>query len=210
MTRLEKSYAILHILENLFPEVEVPLQHRDPFTLLIAVLLSAQCTDVRVNTVTPALFALADDPWKMSQLKAEEIEQIIKPCGLGPAKSKAIVATSKILVQDYQGVVPRDMLALESLPGVGHKTASVVLCQAFNIPAFPVDTHIHRLAYRWGLSDGSSVTRTEQDLKKLTPESKWIKAHLQFILFGRKYCPARGHHAQDCPICSLYGLRSRM
>lgn len=210
MTRLEKSYAILHILENLFPEVEVPLQHRDPFTLLIAVLLSAQCTDVRVNTVTPALFALADDPWKMSQLKAEEIEQIIKPCGLGPAKSKAIVATSKILVQDYQGVVPRDMLALESLPGVGHKTASVVLCQAFNIPAFPVDTHIHRLAYRWGLSDGSSVTRTEQDLKKLIPESKWIKAHLQFILFGRKYCPARGHHAQACPICSLYGLRRRM
>jgi endonuclease III len=210
MKKLEKSNAILQILEHNFPKTEVPLLHLDPYTLLIAVLLSAQCTDERVNKVTPVLFALADNPWKMSQLNANDIEPIIRSCGLGPAKSKAIIATSKILVHDYHGVVPRDMVALESLPGVGHKTASVVLCQAFNIPAFPVDTHIHRLAYRWGLSDGSNVTRTELDLKKLIPEYRWIKAHLQFILFGRKYCPARGHHPEACPVCSLYGLKSRM
>ncbi|MBK6481415.1 MAG: endonuclease III [Saprospiraceae bacterium] len=210
MTRKEKAVRILYILEDLFPKVEVPLQHKDPYTLMIAVLLSAQCTDLRVNQVTPQLFALADNPKDMAKLTPGQIEKIIKPCGLGPAKSKAIYATSKILLEKFNGEVPADLAALETLPGVGHKTASVVMCQAFNIPAFPVDTHIHRLAYRWGLSDGSSVKRTEEDLKKLIPQSRWIKCHLQIILFGRKYCPARGHVQEKCPICSVYGLKNRM
>ncbi|HNR06578.1 MAG TPA: endonuclease III [Saprospiraceae bacterium] len=210
MTRSEKAKAILQILDDYFPEVKVPLSHRDPYTLLIAVLLSARCTDERVNKTTPELFALADNPADMMKVPVEKIKQIIKPCGLSPAKSKAIAATSRILVEKYQGKVPEDMAALEALPGVGHKTASVVLCQAFNIPAFPVDTHIHRLAYRWGLSDGSSVEQTEKDLKSLIPRSKWIKAHLQIILFGRKYCPARAHEASKCPVCSRYGVKNRM
>jgi endonuclease-3 len=210
MTIQERANGILSILDQYIPEAEVPLQHKDPFTLLIAVLLSAQCTDERVNKVTPELFALADDPWKMSRLSQSQILNIIKPCGLGPAKSKAILTTSKILAEKYHGVVPDQIDLLESLPGVGHKTASVVLCQAFNIPAFPVDTHIHRSAYRWGLSNGSSVERTEKDLKKWIPQSKWIKAHLQIILFARKYCMARGHVAGECPICSVYGIKSRM
>lgn len=210
MTRKEIAISILMILEKYFPDPEVPLIHKDPFTLLIAVLLSAQCTDERVNKITPLLFELADDPWKMSKLTVQQIEQIIRPCGLGPAKSKAILNTSNILINQYDGVVPDQIDLLEQLPGVGHKTASVVLCQAFNKPAFPVDTHIQRSAYRWGLSDGKSVVQTETDLKKLIPESQWIKAHLQIILFARKYCPARGHAMLVCPVCSKYGIRSRM
>ncbi len=209
MTKKEKARAILDVLEKYIPSVEVPLKHNDPFTLLIAVLLSAQCTDERVNQVTPKLFALADDPFEMSKLSIAQVAEIIRPCGLSPAKSKAIVSTSKILVEKYKGKVPSQMHLLEELPGVGHKTASVVMCQAFNVPAFPVDTHIHRLAYRWGLSDGSSVKKTEQDLKALIPEERWIKAHLQIILFARKYCPARGHVATDCPICKDYGVKGR-
>lgn len=210
MTRKERAKAILGLLEKYFPTVDVPLKHKDPFTLLIAVLLSAQCTDERVNKVTPELFLLADNPFEMAKQSVQKVASIIRPCGLTPAKSNAIVNTSKILVEKYNGVVPNTIELLEELPGVGHKTASVVMCQAFNIPAFPVDTHIHRLAARWGLSSGTSVTQTEKDLKLLIPEDKWIKAHLQFILFGRKYCPARGHVQADCPICSVYGVKSRM
>lgn len=210
MTKQERATKILELLETYFPTVEVPLDHQDPYTLLIAVLLSAQCTDERVNKVTPVLFKLADSPQEMMNIPVEKIEHIIRPCGLSPTKSKAIVNTSRILVEKYKGIVPSDMDALEALPGVGHKTASVVLCQAFGIPAFPVDTHIHRLAYRWGLSDGSNVKQTETDLKRLIPVSLWIKAHLQFILFGRKYCPARAHQPENCPICSKYGVKNRM
>lgn len=210
MTKREKASHIVELLEKYFPAVDIPLKHKDPFTLLIAVLLSAQCTDARVNEVTPALFALGDTPAKMMKIPVQKVEQLIRPCGLSPTKSKAIIETSRILVEKYHGEVPSDMEQLETLPGVGHKTASVVMCQAFKIPAFPVDTHIHRLAYRWGLSDGTSVVRTESDLKKLIPESKWIKVHLQFILFGRKYCTARAHKQSECPICSLYGVKSRM
>lgn len=210
MTKKEKAKAILDLLEKYIPEADVPLNYKDPFTLLIAVLLSAQCTDERVNQVTPTLFALADNAFEMSRLSISEVAAIIRPCGLAPAKSKAIVATSKILVDKYHGKVPDEMYLLEELPGVGHKTASVVMSQAFNIPAFPVDTHIHRLAYRWGLSDGSNVKKTEEDLKALIPEHRWIKAHLQIILFARKYCPARGHKVKDCPVCSKYGVRRRM
>lgn len=210
MTRQEKAARIIDKLEEYFPNVEIPLSHKDPFTLLIAVLLSAQCTDARVNAVTPALFSLADTPEKMMHVPLQKIESIIRPCGLSPTKSRAIVNTSRILTETYHGVVPASLELLETLPGVGHKTASVVMCQAFGIPAFPVDTHIHRLAYRWGLSDGSNVNKTESDLKKLIPESRWIKVHLQFILFGRKYCTARAHHPESCPICSEYGIKSRM
>jgi len=210
MTRQEKAILILAKLEEYFPAVEVPLQHKDPYTLLIAVLLSAQCTDIRVNSVTSALFALADTPEKMLEVPLATIENLIRPCGLSPTKSKAILNTSRILVEQYKGIVPDDLQTLETLPGVGHKTASVVMCQAFGIPAFPVDTHIHRLAYRWGLSDGSSVTQTESDLKKLIPRSQWIKVHLQLILFGRKFCPARAHQPETCPICSEFGIKSRM
>ncbi len=210
MTKKEKAVAILAILEDYFPNVEVPLNHKDPFTLLIAVLLSAQCTDERVNKVTPNLFALADNPFEMSRLTVSQVAEIIRPCGLTPAKSKAIVKTSQILVEKYNGKVPNEIGLLEELPGVGHKTASVVMCQAFNVPAFPVDTHIHRLAFRWGLSDGSSVKKTENDLKALIPEERWIKVHLQIILFARKYCPARGHVVMNCPVCKNYGVKSRM
>jgi len=210
MTKKEKAKAILEVLEKCIPAVAVPLKHKDPFTLLIAVLLSAQCTDERVNQVTPKLFALADNPFDMSKLPVARVADIIRPCGLSPAKSKAIVSTSQILVDKYKGRVPNEMHLLEELPGVGHKTASVVMCQAFNIPAFPVDTHIHRLAYRWGLSNGSNVKKTEEDLKALIPKERWIKAHLQIILFARKYCPARGHVVEDCPVCKNYGLKGRM
>jgi len=210
MTKQERADRIVAKLEEYFPRVSVPLHHKDPFTLLIAVLLSAQCTDERVNLVTPALFDLADTPDKMINIPVHKVEIIIRPCGLSPTKSKAIINTSRILVEKYGGQVPADIERLESLPGVGHKTASVVMCQAFGIPAFPVDTHIHRLAFRWGLSDGSGVKKTEADLKKLIPESRWIKVHLQFILFGRKYCTARAHIPSECPICSEYGIKSRM
>jgi endonuclease-3 len=199
---------IASILENLYPVVPVPLDHKDPYTLLIAVLLSAQCTDLRVNQITPKLFAKADNPFDMAKLEVEEIRDIIKPCGLSPTKSKAIKGLSQILIEKYNGGVPNDLAQLEELPGVGHKTASVVISQAFGIPAFPVDTHIHRLAYRWKLSKGSSVEQTERDLKKLFDQEHWNKLHLQIIFFGREYCPARGHKPTLCPICSKYGRKS--
>ncbi|MBL7838376.1 MAG: endonuclease III [Bacteroidetes bacterium] len=203
MNKKEKTAFILQTLENLYPEVPIPLDHKDTYTLLIAVLLSAQCTDVRVNTITPILFTEADNPKDMVKLSVEQIKDIIKPCGLSPAKSKAIFGLSQILNEKYDGRVPQTFEELEELPGVGHKTASVVMSQAFGFPAFPVDTHIHRLAERWGLSSGKNVEQTEKDLKKLIPQDKWNKAHLQIIYFGREYCPARGHDANKCPICSV-------
>jgi endonuclease-3 len=189
--------------------VETPLHHRDAYTLLVAVLLSAQCTDERVNKITPALFSRADNPFDMVKLSVEEIREIIKPCGLSPMKSKGIHGLSKILVEQYGGNVPSTFEQLEALPAVGHKTASVVMTQWFGLPAFPVDTHIHRLAYRWGLSSGKSVEQTERDLKRLIPESRWHNAHLQIIYFGRAYCPARGHNWRACPICCKY-LRKQL
>lgn len=192
MTKKEKITFILDELGKLYPDPPVPLNHRDPFTLLIAVLLSAQCTDERVNKITPALFALADNPADMSLLDVSEIEKIIRPCGLSPAKSRNIHALSGILMNEYGGKVPDTLEALERLPGVGHKTASVVMIQAFNTPAFPVDTHIHRMMYRWGLSSGKSVAQTEMDAKRLFPLDTWIKLHLQIIYYAREYSPARG------------------
>ncbi len=202
-----KAKAIAETLERLFPEVPIPLIHRDPFTLLVAVMLSGQSTDKMVNRVTPSLFAKADTPQAMARLSADEIRAIIKPCGLSPAKSKHIRAMSTILVAQFGGKVPSTFDELEELPGVGHKTASVVMSQAFGKSAFPVDTHIHRLAHRWGLSNGRSVTQTERDLKRLFPERLWSKLHLQMIYFGRKYCPARGHDPSVCPICKRFGRR---
>jgi endonuclease-3 len=183
---------ILRELERLYPDPPVPLDHKDSFTLLIAVLLSAQCTDARVNTVTPVLFALADNPFDMVKLSVSQIESIVRPCGLGPAKSKNIHRLSELLIEQHNGVVPSTLEELESLPGVGHKTASVVMIQSFGVPAFPVDTHIHRMMYRWGLSSGKSVEQTERDAKRLFPESTWIKLHLQIIFYAREYSPARG------------------
>ncbi len=206
-TQKKKALAISQILEELYPVTPIPLQHEDPYTLLIAVLLSAQCTDVQVNKITPELFDRANTPQTMANLPVDEIKQIIKPCGLSPRKSKAISELSKIILEKHQGNVPQDWEALEALPGVGHKTASVVMSQAFGVPAFPVDTHIHRLAYRWGLSDGKNVVKTEADLKVLFPEESWNKLHLQIIFFGREYCPARGHDPNRCPICSKYGIK---
>lgn len=197
----EKAKKIIEILDHFFPNPKIPLLHKDPYTLLIAVLLSAQCTDARVNLVTPQLFALADTPKKMLQLNPLEIEKIIRPCGIGNTKSRAIWNLSKNLIDHYQGEVPSSFNALEHLPGVGHKTASVVMAQAFHVPAFPVDTHIHRCAKRWGLSSGKNVAQTEKDLKKLFPEHLWIRLHLQIILYARKYCPARNHKNADCVIC---------
>lgn len=208
MTRKERANEILSILEDLYPRVPIPLDHTDPYTLLVAVLLSAQCTDERVNQITPALFARANNPFDMSKLDVEEIKSIIRPCGLSPAKSKAIKGLSQILVDKYQGKVPQTFDELEALPGVGHKTASVVMSQAFGYPAFPVDTHIHRLAYRWMLSTGKNVEKTEKDLKASIPKDLWNKAHLQIIFFGREYCKARGHNPSQCPICSKYGRKS--
>jgi endonuclease-3 len=207
MTKAEKAKDILKILDKFIPNPEVPLHHKDAYTLLVSVLLSAQCTDERVNKVTPLLFKQADNPQDMIKMSAEEIREIIKPCGLSPMKSKGIYGLSKILIDKYNGQVPSTFEELEELPAVGHKTASVVMTQWFDVPAFPVDTHIHRLAYRWGLSDGKSVEQTERDLKGLIPEKKWKKAHLQIIYFGRKYCPARGHHWKECPICKKYMRR---
>ena len=207
ITKQEKVEKIIEILEQEFPEVPVPLDHKDPYTLLIAVLLSAQCTDERVNKVTPFLFDKADNPYTMAEVAVEDIKAIIRPCGLSPRKSKAISELSKILIDQHDGEVPQSFEALEALPGVGHKTASVVMSQAFGVPAFPVDTHIHRLGWRWGLSTGKNVVKTEKDLKRLFPKEKWNKLHLQIIFFGRKYCPARGHHPAECPICSKYGRR---
>lgn len=204
MTKAEKVNDILAILEHYYPNPPIPLHHKDAYTLLISVLLSAQCTDERVNKTTPSLFKQADNPYDMVKMSVDEIREIIKPCGLSPMKSKGIYGLSKILIEKYDGKVPDSFEALEELPAVGHKTASVVMTQWFGVPAFPVDTHIHRLAYRWGLSNGKSVEQTEKDLKRLIPESKWNKAHLQIIYFGREYCPARGHVWETCPICSKY------
>lgn len=203
---MTKPEHIQQILDELYPETPIPLQHKDPYTLLVAVVLSAQCTDERVNQVTPLLFEKADNPYDMMKLSVEDIRDIIKPCGLSPTKSKAIAGLSRILVEQHGGHVPQTFEALEALPGVGHKTASVVMSQAFGVPAFPVDTHIHRLATRWGLTDGKSVKKTERDLKAAFPEDSWNKLHLQIIFFGRSYCPARGHNAVACPVCSLYGV----
>lgn len=190
------------VLQKLYPKTPIPLDHDSHFTLLVAVLLSAQCTDIRVNQVTPDLFALADNPFDMAKVKTSEIKKIIRPCGLSPKKSKAISELSKILCNKYDGVVPESFDALEELPGVGHKTASVVMSQGFNHPAFPVDTHIHRLAQRWRLSKGKNVMQTERDLKKGFPEKDWNKLHLQIIFYGREYCTARGCDGRDCKICS--------
>lgn len=201
MTKKERAAYLLDRLEQLYPETPIPLDHKDAFTLLIAVLLSAQCTDARVNTVTPALFALADHPHDMSRVPVEKVREIIRPCGLSPRKSVAIVELSRILVEQHGGEVPQDFAALEALPGVGHKTASVVMAQAFGVPAFPVDTHIHRLAKRWKLSSGKSVEQTEADLKKLFPREKWNKLHLQIIFAGREHCTARGCNGKTCLLC---------
>lgn len=201
MLKAERASYILQRLQELYPETPVPLDHSDPFTLLIAVLLSAQCTDERVNQVTPALFARAATPVAMLELSVEEIREYIRPCGLSPQKAKAIAGLSKILIEEHEGIVPQDMDALERLPGVGHKTASVVMSQAFGVPAFPVDTHIHRLAQRWGLSSGKSVTQTERDLKKLFPREHWNRLHLQIIFYGREFCSARGCDGRVCEIC---------
>ena len=202
----KKAAFIVEKLEELFPNPEVPLQHKDHYTLLIAVLLSAQCTDKRVNLVTPHLFAKAETPEMMIQLPVKEIEKIIRSVGLGPTKAKAIHSLSKILIEKYKGEVPSSLEELEKLPGVGHKTASVVMCQAFNKPAFPVDTHIHRLAKRWGLSSGKNVQTTERDLKAIFPKRVWIKLHLQIVLYARAYCPARQHNRDSCPICHQFSL----
>lgn len=203
MKQKDKIKFITESLESLYPETNVPLQHKDPYTLLVAVLLSAQCTDERVNKVTPELFELADNPYDMAMKEVSEIERIIRPCGLAPRKSKAISELSSIIIEKHQGQVPDNYEDLEALPGVGHKTASVVMSQAFGVPAFPVDTHIHRLAQRWELTSGKNVEQTEKDLKRLFPEKIWNKLHLQIIFFGREYCPARGHIKEHCPICSV-------
>ena len=202
MTKKERVGFIVDTLQKLYPNPAIPLDHTDAYTMLISVLLSAQCTDKRVNLTTPALFNKANTPQKMLRLTVKEIEDIIRPCGLAPAKSKAIYGLSEILVNEHAGQVPNTFADLEKLPGVGHKTASVVMAQVFGVPAFPVDTHIHRLMHRWKLSDGSSVTQTEKDAKRLFPQQLWNKLHLQIIYFGREYCPARGHHPEKCPICS--------
>lgn len=209
MNKKERALFVSEKLDSLYPDPTIPLQFTNTFTFLVAVLLSAQCTDKKVNAIAPKLFALADTPQRMAKLPREKIEEIIRPCGLAPAKSRHISELSKILLERFDGEVPKTFKELESLPGVGHKTASVIMGQAFGFPAFPVDTHIHRLAMRWGLSDGTSVEKTERDLKKLFPESEWSRRHLQFIYFGREFCPARGHTPQKCPICRHVGCREK-
>ena len=201
MKKSEKALLISKILDRYYPRTPIPLDHTDHFTLLVAVLLSAQCTDERVNTVTPVLFKKAKNPQEMSKLSEQQIYKIIKPCGLGPKKSKAIKNLSTILVEEYDSKIPCDIDKLEKLPGVGHKTASVVISQGFGIPAFPVDTHIHRLAQRWGLTSGKNVVITERDLKKIFPEENWNKLHLQIIFWGREFCTARSCFALECEIC---------
>lgn len=207
MLKKERAAHVLRRLEGLYPETPIPLDHKDAYTLLIAVLLSAQCTDVRVNQVTPALFALADTPGKMMHVPVEDIRAIIRPCGLSPKKSAAISELSKILVEKHGSEVPDNFTDLEALPGVGHKTASVVMAQAFGVPAFPVDTHIHRLAKRWKLTPGKNVVQTERDLKKLFPRESWNKLHLQIIFYGREHCTARGCDGKRCLLCKeLFAL----
>jgi len=207
-SKKEKAVFVSNTLAELYPTTSIPLDHQDPYTLLVAVLLSAQCTDKKVNEISPLLFAKACTPQQMVKLSVEEIKDIIRPCGLSPMKSKGIHGLSHIILEEHDGQVPADMAALERMPGVGHKTASVVMAQAFGVPAFPVDTHIHRLAWRWGLSTGKSVERTEADLKKIFPEDTWNDLHLRIIYFGREYCPAKAHDARTCPICSVVGRRS--
>ncbi|CAM1341572.1 endonuclease III domain-containing protein [Tenacibaculum aestuarii] len=210
MTKAEKVQFVIDTLEELYPETPIPLDHKDPYTLLIAVLMSAQSTDARVNTITPLLFDKADNPYDMVKLSVDEIRDIIKPVGLSPMKSKGIYGLSKILIEKHNGEVPIDMEALEELPAVGHKTASVVMAQAFDIPAFPVDTHIHRLMYRWNLSNGKSVTQTEKDAKRLFPKELWNKLHLQIIYYGREYSPARGWKLENDIITKTVGRKSVM
>lgn len=208
MTRKEKAQFVMEELDKLFPSTPIPLNHSDPYTLLIAVLLSAQCTDERVNKITPLLFERANTPQEMIQLEVEEIKQIIRPCGLSPRKSKAIYDLSHIIINEHNGAVPADFKALERLPGVGHKTASVVMSQAFGFPAFPVDTHIHRLMYRWGLTNGKNVVQTEKDAKKLFPEETWNKLHLQIIFYGRSHSPARSPKLSIDHITRTIGRKS--
>jgi len=203
LNKEERFIYVSKELQKLYPKTPIPLDHDSIYTLLVAVLLSAQCTDIRVNQVTPALFSLADNPFDMALVDIDEIREIIKPCGLSPKKSRAISELSKILCEDYKGKVPESFEALEALPGVGHKTASVVMSQGFNHPAFPVDTHIHRLAQRWRLSKGKNVTQTEKDLKKGFPIEDWNKLHLQIIFYGREFCTARGCDGRVCKICSV-------
>jgi len=210
MTRREKADRIGEILDRLYPQPPIPLNHQDPFTLLVSVLLSAQTTDKKVNEVTPALFSEAPDPQSMAALPVDRILAHIRTVGLAPTKAKNLKAMARLLVERHGGQVPDDIDALEALPGVGHKTASVVVCQAFGRPAFPVDTHIHRLAARWGLSDGKNVVKTEADLKKLFPKDTWIRRHLQIIYFGRAHCPARGHDLRQCPICGWAATKKRI
>ena len=202
MKKSERSNIFIKILDKFYPEAPIPLNHNSVYTLLIAVLLSAQCTDERVNKITPKLFSVASDPKSMSKLTIDSIYKIIKPCGLGPQKSKAIKELSKILMNKFNGEVPNNFIELEKLPGVGHKTASVVMSQGFGIPAFAVDTHIHRLAQRWGLTNGKNVIQTEQDLKRLFPKKNWNKLHLQIIYYGREYCKARNCYGLTCKICT--------
>lgn len=201
LNKSQRVAVVLQTLQKLYPDPPIPLQHKDAYTLLIAVLLSAQCTDARVNQVTPALWQLADTPQDMAKVPVESIQAIIRPCGLAPQKAKAIQKLSQILVEQHGGVVPRSFAELEALPGVGHKTASVVMSQAFGVPAFPVDTHIHRLAQRWGLTSGKNVVQTEKDLKRLFPQEYWNKLHLQIIYYGREHCSARGCDGTLCTIC---------
>ena len=208
MTKKEKILFVMEKLDKLYPEIPIPLDHKDPYTLLIAVLLSAQSTDVRVNQITPKLFKKADTPKQMVKLSVREIRDIIKPIGLSPMKSKGIHGLSQILINDYGGEVPKSFEALEALPSVGHKTASVVMSQAFGFPAFPVDTHIHRLMYRWGLSRGKNVTQTERDAKRLFPKNKWNDLHLQIIFYGREYCPARGWKIENDIITRTIGRKT--
>ncbi|ATA72073.1 MULTISPECIES: endonuclease III domain-containing protein [Capnocytophaga] len=208
MKKTEKVAFVIDTLEEIYPKVSIPLDHKDPYTLLIAVLLSAQSTDARVNTITPLLFQKADNPYDMIKLSVEEIREIIKPVGLSPAKSKGIYELSHILIDKHNGEVPQNFEDLEALPAVGHKTASVVMSQAFGVPAFPVDTHIHRLMYRWGLSNGKNVTQTEKDAKRLFPEEKWNKLHIQIILYGREYSPARGWNIEKDIITKTIGRKS--
>jgi len=207
MTKQEKAAFVLKTLNRLYPHPAIPLDHSDAYTLLVAVVLSAQCTDKKVNEVTPLLFAKARTPKQMAAMEVEEIREIIKPCGLSPAKSKALHGLSEIILVKHGGKVPHTFEDLEALPGVGHKTASVVMSQAFGVPAFPVDTHIHRLAWRWGLSTGKNVEQTEKDLKHLFPEGTWNTLHLQIIYFGREHCPAKQHDPRKCPICSVIGRK---
>lgn len=208
MKKTEKVKFIINTLEDLYPKVEVPLNHKDPYTLLIAVLLSAQSTDAGVNKITPKLFAKADNPYDMIKMSVEEIKEIIRPVGLSPMKSKGIYGLSKILIEKHDGKVPKNLRDLEELPAVGHKTASVVISQAFGIPAFPVDTHIHRLMFRWGLSTGKSVKKTEEDAKRIFPKNLWNKLHIQIIYYGREFCPARGWNLKNDIITQKIGRKS--